>query len=303
MAELEVRENDFGTLNAEDDSKQKFRLGQFEGPLDLLLFLIKKNEINIYDIPIAEVTEQFLEYLDYAVKTDLDGLTEFYSMAADLLYIKSRMLLPVETVLDDSELEDPRQELVDKLIEYQKYKKLSVLMEEREDDNEWSVERKKIQRVLPFEEEELWEKQMNFDISRADWNAAKVNKIKDSLEHRMARAQLQKQYLIAPFDGEIVSISKNTSESVEALEPIIEIADVRTCRMTAYILVNKASSLKIGQQVNLQLNSGKAKSKKGKIEFISPVVDKASLLRTVKVIFDNSDKSVEPGVTGKILIK
>ena len=151
MAELEVRENDFGTLNAEDDSKQKFRLGQFEGPLDLLLFLIKKNEINIYDIPIAEVTEQFLEYLDYAVKTDLDGLTEFYSMAADLLYIKSRMLLPVETVLDDSELEDPRQELVDKLIEYQKYKKLSVLMEEREDDNEWSVERKKIQRVLPFE--------------------------------------------------------------------------------------------------------------------------------------------------------
>ena len=158
MAELEVRENDFGTLNAEDDSKQKFRLGQFEGPLDLLLFLIKKNEINIYDIPIAEVTEQFLEYLDYAVKTDLDGLTEFYSMAADLLYIKSRMLLPVETVLYDSELEDPRQELVDKLIEYQKYKKLSVLMEEREDDNEWSVERKKIQRVLPFEEEELWEK-------------------------------------------------------------------------------------------------------------------------------------------------
>ena len=152
-------------------------------------------------------------------------------------------------------------------------------------------------------EEELWEKQMNFDISRADWNAAKVNKIKDSLEHRMARAQLQKQYLIAPFDGEIVSISKNTSESVEALEPIIEIADVRTCRMTAYILVNKASSLKIGQQVNLQLNSGKAKSKKGKIEFISPVVDKASLLRTVKVIFDNSDKSVEPGVTGKIQIK
>ena len=152
-------------------------------------------------------------------------------------------------------------------------------------------------------EEELWEKQMNFDIARADWNAAKVAKSKDSLEYGMAQAQLQKQFLIAPFDGEIVSISKNPSESVEALEPIVEIADVRTCRMTAYIIVNKASSLKIGQQVSLQLNSGKAKSKKGQIEFISPVVDKASLLRTVKVIFDNSDKSVEPGVTGKLLIK
>jgi len=149
MAESMVKKDEAGS--------RKFRLGEFEGPLDLLLFLIKKNEINIYDIPIAEVTEQFLEYLDYAVTTDLDSLTEFYSMAADLLYIKSRMLLPVETVFDDEELEDPRQELVDKLIEYQKYKKLSVLMEEREDDNEWSVERKKIQRVLPFEEEELWE--------------------------------------------------------------------------------------------------------------------------------------------------
>lgn len=145
------------TVKTDETGSRKFRLGEFEGPLDLLLFLIKKNEINIYDIPIAEVTEQFLEYLDYAVTTDLDSLTEFYSMAADLLYIKSRMLLPVESVFDDEEQEDPRQELVDKLIEYQKYKKLSVLMEEREDDNEWSVERKKIQRVLPFEEEELWE--------------------------------------------------------------------------------------------------------------------------------------------------
>lgn len=140
-----------------EEKGKKFRLGEFEGPLDLLLFLIKKNEINIYDIPISEVTEQFLEYLDYAVSTDLDSLTEFYSMASDLIYIKSRMLLPLETSFDDEELEDPRQELVDKLIEYQKYKKLSALMEEREDDSEWSVERKKIQRVLPFEEENLWE--------------------------------------------------------------------------------------------------------------------------------------------------
>ena len=99
-------------VKTDETGSRKFRLGEFEGPLDLLLFLIKKNEINIYDIPIAEVTEQFLEYLDYAVTTDLDSLTEFYSMAADLLYIKSRMLLPVETVFDDEELEDPRQELV-----------------------------------------------------------------------------------------------------------------------------------------------------------------------------------------------
>ena len=153
-------------------------------------------------------------------------------------------------------------------------------------------------------EEEVWEKQMNFDISRADWNAAKVTKVKDSLEYSMARAQLSKQYLIAPFDGEIISIGKNNSESVEALEPIVEIADVRTCRMTAYIVANRAHSLKAGQKVKLSLDgASKNRTRNGTIEFVSPVVDKSSLLRTVKVIFDNSDRSVEPGVTGKLYLK
>lgn len=141
-----------------------YKLGEFEGPLDLLLFLIKKNEVNIYDIPIGEITEQFLEYMDYAVSPDLSSLTEFYSMAADLLYIKSRMLLPVEIEFDGDDLEDPRQELVDRLIEYQKFKKLTVLMEEKEEESEWSFERKRIQRVLPFEEEELWEKIDTWDL-------------------------------------------------------------------------------------------------------------------------------------------
>ncbi len=137
--------------------KTTYNVTQFEGPLDLLLSLIKKNEVNIYDIPIGDITEQYLEYLDYALTTDLENLTEFYSLAAELLYIKSHMLLPVETKFDD-DLEDPRQELVDKLIEYQKFKKLSELIEEKEEEAEWNVERKKIQNVLPFDEEELWQK-------------------------------------------------------------------------------------------------------------------------------------------------
>lgn len=149
--------------NAEQDV-MKFKVGQFEEPLDLLLYLIKKNEINIYDIPIAEITEQYLDYLDYAVSIDLDNLTDFYSLAADLLLIKSRMLLPVEVDFDDEELEDPRQELVDKLIEYQKFKKISELMEQKEEENEWSLERKKIQRILPFEDEDLWKKVDSWDL-------------------------------------------------------------------------------------------------------------------------------------------
>lgn len=148
----------------QDKDGRTFTLNDFDGPLDVLLFLIKKNEVNIYDIPIGQITEQFLEYLDFAVTPDLENLTDFYSMASDLLYIKSRMLLPVEISFGEEELEDPRQELVEKLIEYQKFKKLSALMEEKEDEADWSFERRKIQRLLPFEEENVWEKIDTWDL-------------------------------------------------------------------------------------------------------------------------------------------
>ena len=147
-----------GSAEATVAVKHKYKAGEFEGPLDLLWSLIRESKVNIYDIPIAQITEQYLEYLDYAVQTDLGDLSEFYSWAAKLIYIKSRMLLPVEVAYDDEDEEDPRQELVDKLIEYQKFKKLTALMEDQEDDSEWNFERKKIQRVLPFDEsEEMWE--------------------------------------------------------------------------------------------------------------------------------------------------
>jgi segregation and condensation protein A len=148
--------------NAHPD-KHEFRLESFEGPLDLLLFLIKKSEINIYDIPIATITEQYLEYLNYATKIDLENITEFYLMAATLLYIKSRMLLPMEFAFVD-ELEDPRTELVEKLIEYQRYKKLSELIEAKEQETEWSLERKTNQPILPFTDEELWEQVTVWDL-------------------------------------------------------------------------------------------------------------------------------------------
>ncbi|MHB9292721.1 putative segregation and condensation protein A [Hollandina sp. SP2] len=142
---------------------RSFRLKDFEGPLDLLLFLIKKNEINVYDIPIAQITEQYLEYLRCAAAFDLEDITEFQVMAATLVYLKSRMLLPVEMDLEE-DMEDPRQGLVDKLIEYQKFKKLSELMEEKERETEWFIERKRLQRALPFSEEELWQQADIWDL-------------------------------------------------------------------------------------------------------------------------------------------
>lgn len=100
------------------------KLDIFEGPLDLLLHLIKKNEVDIYDIPIAVITEQYLEYIDIMKEMNLEFAGEFLVMAATLVHIKSKMLLPVDTVAPEEEEEgvDPREELVRRLLEYRRYK-------------------------------------------------------------------------------------------------------------------------------------------------------------------------------------
>ena len=97
------------------------KLNVFEGPLDLLLHLIDKNKIDIYDIPIVEITDQYMEYLHSMEKEDLGIMSEFLVMAATLLDIKCKMLLPKE-VNEEGEEEDPRAELVQKLLEYKMYK-------------------------------------------------------------------------------------------------------------------------------------------------------------------------------------
>ena len=151
-------------INPEAGGARSFKLSEFEGPLDLLLYMIRKNEINIYDIPIAQITEQYIEYLCSAETMDLEDLTAFHAMAATLLYIKSRTLLPVE-MDEDSDGEDPRAELVERLIEYQKYKKLSELMEEKEKENEWMIERRRLQHNLPFaDEDDIWQQVDIWDL-------------------------------------------------------------------------------------------------------------------------------------------
>jgi len=104
----------------------KVKLEIFEGPLDLLLYLIKKNEVDIYNIPIAEVTNQYLEYLNLFKLMDLDIAGDFLVMASTLMHIKSKMLLPQEEQDEEiEEEEDPRQELVNKLLEYRKFKQVT----------------------------------------------------------------------------------------------------------------------------------------------------------------------------------
>ena len=148
------------------------KLQVFEGPLDLLLHLIDKNKVNIYDIPIVEITRQYLEYVNQMDRTDLNVVSEFLVMAATLIDIKARMLLPKE-INEDGEEEDPRDELVQKLLEYKMYKYMSYELKDRELDAEKNMYKKP---TIP-EEVAKYETPVNLDELLGDITLGKLNQI------------------------------------------------------------------------------------------------------------------------------
>ena len=128
-----------------DANDLAIKLKVFEGPLDLLIFLIRKNEIDIYDIPMETVTNQYIDYLHNMEKLNLEIAGDFFVMASTLMYIKSRMLLPPrEQVIDDTpeDEQDPRWELVQQLLEYRRYKELANEIEKKIDERNRLIDRK-----------------------------------------------------------------------------------------------------------------------------------------------------------------
>jgi segregation and condensation protein A len=153
----------------------KIKLEIFEGPLDLLLYLVKKDHLNIYDIPIAKVTEQYLEYLNLIQLLDLNIAGEFLVMAATLMQIKSKMLLPPEPQEAlGCETEDPREELVRRLLEYERFKEIAESLRQRETDQKEVFKRPKteIEKEIPGEQEVYFEASI-FDLIHAFTKALK----------------------------------------------------------------------------------------------------------------------------------
>ena len=153
----------------------KIKLELFEGPLDLLLYLVKKSHLNIYDIPIAQVTEQYINYLELMRLLDLNIAGEFLVMAATLLQIKSKMLLPAQENQEQEEEEDPRAELVKMLVEYERFKEIAEELKEREASQNQLFKRPRIE--LPaagaIDEKEVYFEASLFDLITAFSKALK----------------------------------------------------------------------------------------------------------------------------------
>ena len=219
----------------------KVKLDVFEGPLDLLLYLIKKNEIDIYDIPIATITEQYLEYLELMRMLDLNIAGEFLVIAATLIHIKSKMLLPPdEKELFPEEEEDPREELVRRLVEYKKFKEVAGILQDLEGQR-----KKMFTRDIPFEAEpgEVFFEASLFDLITAFTRVLKdVPKdifqeiIKDEFTVEQKVHDLLHRLVITPAISlfELFKNSKNKTEIIATFLAVLELI-----RLKEIIVVQK----------------------------------------------------------------
>lgn len=212
----------------------KIKLDLFEGPLDLLLYLVKKDHLNIYDIPIAQVTEQYLQYIELMKFLDLNIAGEFLVMAATLMQIKSKMLLPAEEIPEpQEEQEDPRAELVRRLLEYEKFKEIAENLRQRESGQQEVFKRPKaqVEKEIPQQGEAYFEASL-FDLISAFSKALEevpkeifYEVIKDEFTIEEKVHQILHSLLAVPslLLSELFSQAKNKLEIIVTFLSILEL--------------------------------------------------------------------------------
>lgn len=189
----------------------KVKLNVFEGPLDLLLHLIKEEELDIYDISISKITKQYFEYMDMMKELNLNIAGDFLVMAATLTYIKSRMLLPKPETPDEEEVDDPRSELIKRLVEYKKYKEAATGLRNREEGMSDSFSRSFIS---------------EWDENDADYlKEVSVFQLLGALRKLLSRGDSPQLYEITLED---ISVTEKMSSVIEqlSLTPKIRFEDV-----------------------------------------------------------------------------
>ena len=214
----------------------KISLPLYEGPLDLLLDMIRRQKIDIYDIPIARITEQYLEYLRFIQELNIDVAGEFVFMAAQLIYIKSRMLLPPDPDAVDAEADDPRADLVRRLLEYERFKNAAQMLYQRElvEKASWNNPG-----VAPFEEGEL-EPQMAvtlYDLLLAFRDVVKRAESRPLLE--VSREEFSVEQMMGYLLDRIVS-----AKDAVTLTGILPAINSRRALITAFLALLELTRLK-----------------------------------------------------------
>ncbi|MCC8160596.1 MAG: segregation/condensation protein A [Oscillospiraceae bacterium] len=192
-----------------------YKLDTFEGPLDLLLTLIQKNKVSIYDIPIFEITEQYLEAIEGIEEANLDNTSEFLVMASQLLYIKSKMLLPKA---EEEEEEDPREELAARLIEYQRFKEASKELRKSEFTTKYMVFRETEKINFPVPE---------YNISHEPKELADA--FNSIFQRRLRNAKPEKRAFSQIVGREKVSVDDMVEKICKALKKKTDVCALKHC--------------------------------------------------------------------------
>jgi len=197
--------------------KYQVKINEFEGPLDLLLHLIKESKVSIYDIKIEEITEQYLDYINAMEEMNLNIASEYLVMAAELIEMKSRMLLPNNKEENNEEsLEDMRENLINRLIEYERYKEVTPKLKELEE------KRLEIYTKVPSSLIEYSEEKVVSDVSLADLlNAFNEYMNRKKLEKPLVTKVTNKEYSVSEYSNKIKNILKN-KKKVTLMEVIEE---------------------------------------------------------------------------------
>ena len=226
----------------------KIMINEFEGPMDLLLHLIKKSDIDICDISVEEITKQYLDYINEMEKLDLDVASEYLIMAAELIEIKSSILLPKQTIDEDEYEEDPREKLIKRLIEYKQYKEMMPEFKQME------IDRKQMYSKDPSDLSNFKTIDENIDLGDIGLNdlMEAFNKFleRKKLEQPLNTKITKKEYSVGERSSEIKNILK-TKKKVEFEELFEEVnKDYIVVTFLSILVMAKKQELKITQDNN-----------------------------------------------------
>ena len=236
------------------------RLENFEGPLDLLLYFIKRDKIDIYDIPITEITNEYIQVIDEAKKLDVSLAGEFLFMASMLLRIKTQMLLPRQIDEEGLDIDDPRIDLVAQLIEYKKYRDLAHKLKNLHEDNKDSFFRSSAKIVYDQSPEvsDFLKEVSLFDISKIFKDAIDNAPTQDSFKIYKEIVSLtdQKKFIMESFEGnEVVSLKKIVKKLETKIEIIVTFLALLEMIKQSEILCTQK---KIFQDIEIKLTIAKA---------------------------------------------
>ena len=236
------------------------RLENFEGPLDLLLYFIKRDKIDIYDIPITDITNEYIQVIDEAKKLDVSIAGEFLFMASMLLRIKTQMLLPRKIDEEGLDIDDPRIDLVAQLIEYKKYRDIAHQLKNLHEDNKDSFFRSSAKVVYDQSPEvsDFLKEVSLFDISKIFKDAIDNAPAQDSFKiyKEIVSLKEQKNFIIESFKGnKVVSLKKIVKKLETKIEIIITFLALLEMIKQSEILCTQK---KIFQDIEIKLNIAEA---------------------------------------------